>query len=147
MKIIFFIPVILFLTPVINAQAKTAQLDRPTQPQATTGDVSANYVLEGKVTDLITDSGIGLATVEVVDSRNKLHTTLTNPDGTYLLDHLPRERALAVRCSQLGYSPNPKVDTAKFKNGMATWNPQLVQENGDDAYLHRTVDHLAALPS
>jgi hypothetical protein len=145
MKNICLILEILLLTPVIVAQEKRAQLDRPTQSQVSTGDAISGYVLHGKVTDLITDSGIGAATVEVVDSRNNLHTTLTNPDGSYQLDHLPRERSLAARCSQLGYSPNPKVDTAKFKDGMATWNPQLVQENGDAAYLHRTVEHLAAL--
>jgi hypothetical protein len=146
MKSICPILVITLMTTVVFAQDKNQQPDTLAQPQASIAGTISHYVLQGKVTDLVTGRGIGTATVEAVDSHKKLHTTLTNPDGTYRLEHLPREQALNVRCSQLGYSPNPKGDIAKFKGGTATWNPRLVQENGDVAYLHTTAKYLAALP-
>jgi hypothetical protein len=135
------------MTPIIYAQDKNQQPGTPKQPRPLIAGTISNYVVQGKVTDLVTGRGIGTATVEAVDSHKNVHTTLSNPDGTYRLEHLPREHALALRCSQLGYSPNPEGDTAKFRGGMATWNPRLVQEDGNAAYLHATATYLAALPS
>ena len=138
---------IVFLILLSTTYCQAQDSGNSMRPQGAATETAADYVLQGKVTDLISGRGIGLATIQAIDAHLVAHTTLSNPDGTYRLDHLPREQTLAVRCSQLGYSPNPRGDTAMFNSGVANWNPRLVQQNGDSTYWHAAVALLAALPA
>jgi Carboxypeptidase regulatory-like domain len=104
-----------------------------------------NYVVEGRVTDWVTGTGILAATVAATDSHKKTYQTLTTGDGSYRLEHLPPEARLNLACSQLGYSPNPQQSVIDLKNGLGKWDIRLFEEGGGAAYLKGAAAHLSTL--
>ena len=76
-------------------------------------------VLEGKVTDLITQKGILAATVTATDTHKTIYKTITTQDGSYRLENLPLNGRVTLACSQLGYSPNPQTALVELKSGKA----------------------------
>jgi hypothetical protein len=73
------------------------------------------------------------------------HSTLTADDGTYRLEHLPKKPKLTLRCSQVGYSPNPNEAEIAFKNGTAKWDVHLFLANGNKDYLKAAADRLLTI--
>ena len=139
MKALFPIYALTMMSPLLCAQSKAMASPTP-------GGAVSDWIVRGRVTELVTGRGIATATVIAIDSHRKVYTTLTNPDGSYRLEHIPHERSVTVRCSQLGYSPNPRGAVATFKDGISTWNPRLVPENADTAYLDAAASYVATLP-
>jgi Carboxypeptidase regulatory-like domain len=105
----------------------------------------ADYRVEGRVTDWVTGNAIVAATVAAEDSHKHSYPTLTKTDGSYRLEHLPREHKLTLSCSQLGYSPNPMQSVVTLRSGVGKWDTRLFQENGDAPYLKAAAERLASL--
>jgi len=101
-------------------------------------------VLEGKVTDLITQKGILAATVTATDTHKKIYKTITTQDGSYRLENLPLNGSVTLACSQLGYSPNPQTALVELKSGKGHWNPTLIESSGDADYIAKVVDVLTS---
>jgi hypothetical protein len=101
-------------------------------------------VLEGKVTDLITQKGILAATVTATDTHKKIYKTITTQDGSYRLENLPLNGSVTLACSQLGYSPNPQTALVELKSGKGQWNPTLIESSGDADYIAKVVDVLTS---
>jgi hypothetical protein len=107
--------------------------------------VTGTHVLHGKVTDMVTSRGIPFAKVIVTDGSNNTHATLSDGDGSYRIERLPGGK-LTVSCSDIGFSPNPSIDTVELNNDVAEWNPQLVDQGADAAYASNAAHTLATLP-
>jgi hypothetical protein len=103
------------------------------------------FVIEGRVVDWVTGKGISGATVTAVDSHGKTYSTLSMDEGNYRLEHLPRETKLVIRCSQMGYRPNPNEANIQLHAGIGKWNSRLLREKGDEAYLKSAAKQLAAI--
>jgi hypothetical protein len=124
--------------------------DLPCQKAAPT-----DYTVEGRVTDWVTGDGITYVTIEAVENPKRPksgasvpeepHSTLTAKDGSYRLEHLPKKPKLTLRCSQVGYSPNPQQAEIEFKNGAARWDVHLFLSAGGKDYLKAAADKLSTI--
>ena len=99
--------------------------------------------LHGRVLDDGTDQGIAGAAVEVRDGRRAVGSTLTDRDGRYRIDRVPRG-AVTVRCSQLEYTPNPYEKEVRMDSADVAKDFRLLKTNGDAAYYRAVAQKAAA---
>jgi Carboxypeptidase regulatory-like domain len=100
-------------------------------------------VITGRVTDWVTNAAIPDATLEASDGHGHDYSTLTKSDGTYELRKLPRSGELTISCSQIGYTPNPKVAPLKITARKMEWDAKLFPQHADDAYWKKAARKIA----